>query len=120
MIEGKKILIAIEDEIPQVTYKSFPRMTVRQSQVALRLLRLKMRANDDRALAWGGEPYVEHLREIFWEKPNGQFFQASLGSMIRIVLSWERNPAREDVIMAINLLLESSKTNPKDFSNRYL
>ena len=88
MIEGKKILIAIEDEIPSVTYKSFPRMTVRQSQVALRLLRLKMRANDDRALAWGGEPFFEHIREMFWQKPNGQFFQATLGSMIRTALNW--------------------------------
>lgn len=93
-------------------------MTVRQSQVALRLLRLKMRASKmDKGFC--GEPYVEYLREIFWQKPNGQFFQASLGSMIRIVLSWEHNPAREDVIMAIDLLLEYSKTNPEGFKARY-
>lgn len=117
MIEGKKVSIVIEGEVERF---ALMRLTTKQAVAALRLLRLKMHTQKLSQKIYGRDPHVEHIREIFWEKENGQFHQATIQGMLNSVLSWDNSPTREDVIYAINLLLESACTNPKGFSSRYL
>lgn len=84
------------------------RLTTKQAIVALRLVRLKMHTQYN-------FHYTEIIRMIFWKKEHGEFFKVSVQSMINRTLSWDRTPGREDVLLAINLLLEFAKKDPKMF-----
>ena len=62
-----------------------------------------------------GKVTSDFNRMIFWKKEHGEFFKVSVQSMINRTLSWDRTPGREDVLLAINLLLEFAKKDPKMF-----
>ena len=86
----------------------FDRLTTKQAIVALRLVRLKMHTQYNFHC-------TEIIRGMFRGNRNMQFFQATIESMIARTLSWDRTPGREDVLLAINLLLEFAKKDPKMF-----
>ena len=85
------------------------RLTTKQAIVALRLLRMKVHTHYNLR-------YEEHIRGMFRGNENKQFFQATIHTMMRRTLSWDDMPGREDVFLAINLLLEFAKKDAKEFS----
>lgn len=99
-------LEAQEAKVPLV------RLTTPQAVAALRLLRLKMRHLSPFS-------FETHIQTIFWGKDNGQFFSATIQGMLNTTLSWDDAPGREDVILAIDLLLEFAKKDPKKFAYWY-
>ena len=88
------------------------RLSTQDAIVGLRLLRLKMHIfpNAD----------VNAMIRTIWVDTivpyhNPQFLQASLAAMIYKTLSYEHESTHEDVVLAINLLLEMAKKDSKLF-----